>query len=62
MRHNGKDCNVIMKYNRNARPKHIKKRSIRIIIRTPFLTEMIVSELLCFSVIIYKVDINIRPK
>ena len=51
-----------MKYSRNVIPKHIKKGSIRVIIRTPFLTEIIVSDLLYFSVVIYKVDINIRPK
>ena len=63
VRHNGKDCNVIMKYNRNVRPKHIKKKHKG---NYPdafsFLTEIIVSELLYFSVVIYKVDINIRPK
>ena len=52
-----------MKYNRNVRPKHIKKKHKG---NYPdafsFLTEIIVSELLYFSVVIYKVDINIRPK
>ena len=49
-----------MKYNRTVIPKH--KGNIRAIVRTPFLTEIIVSDLLYFSVVIYKVDINIRPK
>ena len=42
--------------------KYKHKGSIRAIVRTPFLTEIIVSDLLYFSVVIYKVDINIRPK
>ena len=37
VRHNAKDCDVIMKYNRNVIPKHIKNGSIRVIIRTPLL-------------------------
>ena len=48
-----------MKYNKNVIPKH--KGSIRAIVRTPFLTEIFVSDLLYFSAVIYKVDINIRP-
>ena len=61
--HNVKDFDVIMKYNGNVIPKHIyKKESIRVIIWTPFLTEIIVSDLLYLSVVIYKVDINIKPK
>ena len=68
VRHNVKDCDVIMKYNKNVIPKHIKEREHKgnnyriIIIRTPFLTEIIVSDLLYFSVVLYKVDINIRCK
>ena len=51
---------VIVKYNRNIILKH--KGSIRAIVRAPFLTEIIVSDLLYFSVVIYKVDINVRLK
>ena len=39
-----------------------KKGSKRVIVRTPFLTEIIVSDLLYFSLVIYKVDINFKPK
>ena len=49
-----------MKYNRNVIPKH--KGSIGTAVRTLFLTEIIVSDLRSFSVVINKVDINIRPK
>ena len=49
-----------MKYNRSVLPKY--KGSIRAIVRTPFHTEIIVSDLIYFSVVIYKVDTNIRPR
>ena len=49
-----------MIYSRKVIPKH--KGSIRTIVQTPFFTEIIVSDLLYFSVVIYKVDINIRTK
>ena len=49
-----------MEYNGNVILKH--EGSIRTIVKKPFLTEIIVLDLLYFSVVIYKVDINIRPK
>ena len=47
-----------MKYNRNVIPKH--KGNIRTIVQTPFLTYITVLDFI--SVVIYKVDIDIRPK
>ena len=48
IRHNLKDYDAIIKYNRNVIPKRIKKGSIRVIIRAPLLTEIIVSDLTLF--------------
>ena len=49
-----------MEYNGNVILKH--EGSIRAIVKKPFLIEIIVLDLLYFSVVMYKVDINIRPK